>query len=647
MNTPSPHAKKRELQNNTTLKTKSHYKGSSITSKKAKDTLRNIIEGKKAAADLIIANKELVAQNKKIVNRAAELIVANKELIFQNKEKEKRAAELIIANKELAFQNKEKEKRAAELIIANKELIFQNKEKEKRAAELANAKELIFQNEERTRAQKLISESQEKYRTLLETSTDIILTHDLEGRITYINQSGVKETGYSQIDLIGSLIMNILPAEEQAEMLKRADARHRGEIETYEYETKFITKSGKHVPVEVHSAPVLINGTCNEVLITARDITERNRAEKTLRESEEVFRLLVEAVEDYAIIMLDTDGRVTSWNVGAERIKGYRAEEIIGHHFSCFYSNDDVEQDKPNQELRIAAAEGHFENEGYRIRKDGNKFWANVVITALRDDDNQLKGFSKITRDITERKRADDLLQKAFHDLERSNKDLEQFAYVASHDLQEPLRMVSSFTQLLEQRYKDKLDQDAHDFIAFAVDGANRMQRLINDLLEYSRLTTRGKEFVTVDTNSVLAQVFANLQTKIEETHAIITKDDLPIIVADESQMIRILQNLIDNALKFKHDSAPIIHLSAHVKGGFTIFSVRDNGLGIEQQYADKVFQIFQRLNNSKEYPGTGIGLAMCKRVIERHGGKIWFESELGKGTTFFFTIPHNERGRA
>ncbi|MFA6455471.1 MAG: PAS domain S-box protein [Bacteroidota bacterium] len=595
--------KKIPKNNNPTPKRSTRYKTLSSKSKNAKDALRKISDRKKAASELIIANKKLLVQSK------------------------------------------EKEKRASELIIANKELAFQNKEKEKRAEELAIAKELIFQNEERKRAQKLINESQEKYRALSETSTDIILTHDLDGKITYINQSGVKGTEYSKTDLIGSLIMAMLPDEEQAEMQKRAGARHRGEFETYEYETKFITKSGKQVPVEVHSAPIILDGHCTEVLITARDITERKRAEETLRESEEVFRLLVEAVEDYAIIMLDTEGRVISWNVGAERIKGYRAEEIIGQHFSCFYPNEEIEHDKPNQELRAAAAEGHFENEGYRIRKDGKKFWANVVITALRDDDNKLKGFSKITRDITERKRADDLLQKAFHDLERSNKDLEQFAYVASHDLQEPLRMVSSFTQLLERRYKDKLDKDAQDFIAFAVDGANRMQRLINDLLEYSRLTTRGKEFTTVDTNSVLAQVFANLQAKIDETHAIITKDDLPVIVADESQMIRILQNLIDNALKFKHDSAPIIHLSAHVEGGFYIFSVRDNGIGIDQQYADKVFQIFQRLNNSKEYPGTGIGLAMCKRVIERHGGKIWFESELEKGTTFFFTIPHNERG--
>jgi light-regulated signal transduction histidine kinase (bacteriophytochrome) len=225
-------------------------------------------------------------------------------------------------------------------------------------------------------------------------------------------------------------------------------------------------------------------------------------------------------------------------------------------------------------------------------------------------------------------------------DLKRSNEELEQFAYVASHDLQEPLRMVSSFTQLIERRYKDKLDKDANDFINFAVDGANRMQRLINDLLDYSRVTTRGKKLGRVDVASIVGQVFANLQQRIEESHAIITQDDLPVIEADESQMVRLFQNLIENALKFRRDAHPIVHISIHKEGAFYIFTVSDNGIGIEMQYADRIFQIFQRLNTSQNYPGTGVGLAICKRIVERHGGKIWIESEVGNGSKFFFTIP-------
>ncbi len=224
--------------------------------------------------------------------------------------------------------------------------------------------------------------------------------------------------------------------------------------------------------------------------------------------------------------------------------------------------------------------------------------------------------------------------------LERSNKELEQFAYVASHDLQEPLRMISSYTQLLEKRYKDKLDQDATDFIGFAVDGANRMQRLINDLLEYSRVTTRGKEFVKLDLSSVLGIALSNLQQKIKETHTMVTNDDLPFCRGDEIQLVRVFQNLIDNAIKFSTETSPRIHIACEPMDDAVRISISDNGIGIEPQYQERVFVIFQRLNNKAEYPGTGIGLAICKRTIERHGGKIWFVSEPGKGTTFFFTLP-------
>jgi light-regulated signal transduction histidine kinase (bacteriophytochrome) len=241
---------------------------------------------------------------------------------------------------------------------------------------------------------------------------------------------------------------------------------------------------------------------------------------------------------------------------------------------------------------------------------------------------------------IAERKQGDQRLQKTLEDLQRSNEELEQFAYVASHDLQEPLRMVSSYTQLLERRYKDKLDKDAQDFINFAVAGANRMQQLIIDLLDYSRVTRKGKKFERVDMQSVVGQVFANLQQRIEESHAIITQDDLPVIEADESQIMRLFQNLIENALKFRSDTPPHVHISIHKEGDFYIFEVSDNGIGIDLQYAEKIFQIFQRFNTSHKYSGTGVGLAICKRIVERHGGKIWLESEVGNGSKFIFTIP-------
>ena len=225
-------------------------------------------------------------------------------------------------------------------------------------------------------------------------------------------------------------------------------------------------------------------------------------------------------------------------------------------------------------------------------------------------------------------------------ELKRSNAELEQFAYVASHDLQEPLRMVSSYLQLLEKRYKEKLDSDAHEFIGFAVDGALRMKRLINDLLAYSRISTKGEPFKPVECGVVLEKAIKNLEIAIQEKKASVTHDQLPKVMADEGQLIQLFQNLIANALKFCKDRTPEIHISAKQGPEGRVVGVRDNGIGIESEHFDKIFHIFQRLHTREEYAGTGIGLAVCKKIVERHGGKIWVESEAGKGTTFWFTIP-------
>ncbi len=251
-------------------------------------------------------------------------------------------------------------------------------------------------------------------------------------------------------------------------------------------------------------------------------------------------------------------------------------------------------------------------------------------ITASRDE---------LNKEITERKKVEQKLKKTMADLARSNKELEQFAYVASHDLQEPLRMISSYTQLLEKRYSDKLDQDAREFINYAVDGANRMQKMINDLLQYSRVTTRGKEFELVEVSSALGQARANLNILIEENQAMVTNDELPQVKVDKSQLVLLFQNLIHNAIKFRGEETPHVHISAEEKENEWVFSVADNGRGIEPEYRDKIFTIFKYLHGKKEYTGTGIGLALCKRIVNRHGGEIWVESEPGEGSTFYFTL--------
>lgn len=248
--------------------------------------------------------------------------------------------------------------------------------------------------------------------------------------------------------------------------------------------------------------------------------------------------------------------------------------------------------------------------------------------------------------EVNERKHAEEALQHQAEELSRSNKELEQFAYVASHDLQEPLRMVASYTQLLAKKYRGKLDDDADEFIGYAVDGAMRMQKLITDLLAYSRVGTRGGEFVAADAGEVLDQVLSDLKVRIEETGAVITRDPLPTVTADARQLHQLLQNLISNGIKFSDRPPPRIHVSAQRRGKDWLFSVGDRGIGIDPQYAQRIFVIFQRLHHSKEYPGTGIGLAICKKIVERHGGRIWMESRPGEGSTFYFTLPVQRGGR-
>jgi histidine kinase/DNA gyrase B/HSP90-like ATPase/phospho-acceptor domain-containing protein len=246
----------------------------------------------------------------------------------------------------------------------------------------------------------------------------------------------------------------------------------------------------------------------------------------------------------------------------------------------------------------------------------------------------------KLTRERQELLAARQELEQSITELSRSNSDLQQFAYVASHDLQEPLRMVASYTQLLAKRYRGKLDGDADEFIAYAVNGANRMQALIQDLLAVSRVDRQGQRFEPTSVEALVGYALDNLKGAIEESGAVITHDPLPMVMADERQFLHVLQNLLSNAIKFRGSGPPRAHVSAERRGGEWLFSVRDNGIGIDPQYAERIFVIFQRLHTNAEYPGTGIGLSLCKKIVERHGGRMWMESQLGHGATFYFTVP-------
>jgi PAS domain S-box-containing protein len=491
----------------------------------------------------------------------------------------------------------------------------------------------------------------------------------------------------------------------------------------------------------------------------------RRLGEEALRQSEERYRMLLDGVQHYAIFMMDPRGQVVSWNAGAERIKGYKAEEIIGHNFSCFFPPEDIERGRPEEVLRVAAAGGRHEEQGMRVRKDGSRFLASVTFTALRDLAGNLRGFSefshdlseskesgakyrglleaapdamvvvnqggeivllnlqaerrfgyhrdelvgqKVTsiipegfaerlladalrssedalaqqidtgieltgrrkdgsefpieimlsplespegilvtaaiRDITLRKTGEKHLVKMVGELKRSNDELQQFAYVASHDLQEPLRMVASYTQLLAKRYKGRLDSDADEFIAYAVEGSNRMQGLIQDLLAYSRAGTNGKVLREISSDHALKEALANLRATIQESGAVVTHDALPAITTDNGQLAQVFQNLIGNAIKYRSVEVPHVHVSAAKNGGNEwIFSVRDNGLGIDPQYFERIFILFQRLHGREEFKGTGIGLTICKKIVEQLGGRIWVESQPEKGSIFYFALPERE----
>jgi PAS domain S-box-containing protein len=371
-------------------------------------------------------------------------------------------------------------------------------------------------------------------------------------------------------------------------------------------------------------------------IVVIQDITERKEAQRVLSESEERSRLIMSGVKDYAIIMLDASGVVVRWNEGAQRIKGYRAEEIIGQHFSVFYPPDDIESGRPATELKTAVAEGRYEEEGWRVRKDGSRFFANVVLTPLVDDEGKLRGFAKITRDITERK-------KLMDEAARSNLALQQFASVAAHDLQEPIRTVAGFVDMLVEHQGGAVDEESARCVAKIKGGVKRMQTLINDLLTYSRIQTKPQTLMPTNCNEIVETSILTLDASICKSGATVTFDQLPTVVADAGQLSQLFENLLGNALKFAApDRPPVVHVSAKMAGAEWLFSVEDNGIGIEKEFSERIFLLFQRLHSHAAYAGTGIGLAICKRIVERHGGQIWFESEPSKGTTFYFTIrPH------
>lgn len=366
-----------------------------------------------------------------------------------------------------------------------------------------------------------------------------------------------------------------------------------------------------------------------------------------------LYQKMVEEIQDYAIILMDENGIIQNWNKGAQKIKLYSEEEILGKHFSIFYLQEDLDNNLPNKLIQTAKDTGRAAQEGWRKRKDSTKFWGSITITALHDEDGAVIGYCKVTRDLTEKKLAEEKLAAYSAELEAQNSELEQFAYVASHDLQEPLRKIQTFSELIREHFDDK------EFVKKYFDkldsSAKRMAELIRSLLNYSRLTKDKYHPSTgvADLNAILDEVKLDFELLIEEKNVVIHCDELPVVAGNHMQLGQLFCNLISNSIKFS-TVEPVIRITNRIIKREQIadapksltdeeyyqISFKDNGIGFEEQYQNIIFSLFQRLHGKHDYAGTGIGLALCKKIAENHNGFINAVSELGQGATFHVYLP-------
>ena len=372
-----------------------------------------------------------------------------------------------------------------------------------------------------------------------------------------------------------------------------------------------------------------------------REVFERQRALETA----EMLRAIVDYCDD-AVVSKDLSGIIKSWNKGAERLFGYTADEAVGRPITMIIPADRQEEEPAILDrLKRGERVDHFET--IRVRKDGSRADISLSISPIRDESGRVTGASKIARDITERKRQEQALAAINAELRRSNADLQQFAYSASHDLQEPLRMVATYSELLRREFGGQLGPGGDEYIGYTIQGALRMEQLLRDLRAYTLASTGGKDpSEDIEAGQSLDKALAALESAIKESGACITCTALPRIRFHEFQLEQVFQNLIGNSIRYRSGEKLVIHVAAEPRGEDWLFSVRDNGIGIDPQYKEQVFEIFKRLHSAAAYPGTGMGLAICQRIVERAGGRIWVESELGRGSTFFFTIPRGEEQR-
>ncbi|GAB3928460.1 PAS domain-containing sensor histidine kinase [Larkinella terrae] len=558
---------------------------------------------------------------------------------------------------------------------------------------------LLRDDSDQKNEQIALRQREERFRLMVENVQDYaIFMLDVDGYILTWNEGAKRTNGYTSDEIIGRHFSTFYIREDLESQKPARELKIATETGKYEEEGWRVKKNGS-----VFWANVVITALFSErnQLVgfskVTRDLTERKASEESLRLSEELYRSLVEQVVDYGIFMMDEKGRIVSWNEGAKRINGYSEEEVIGKYFTIFYPEEDIRNSKPATELKVARETGRYEEEGWRIRKDGSLFWANIVITAVYNSAGTLIGFSKVSRDLTERQQTEKALRESHEryrmlseelkitndelatineelaanneeyaalneELEesnalliRSNENLQTFAYVASHDLQEPLRKIQQFGDLLKKQVEEGLEPEL-DFVDRMQSAANRMSLLIKDLLAFSRISIQQNTSTAVSLDDIVNQVRITLELPIQESDAQVNVEPLPTVWGDASQLGQLFQNLMSNALKFHQpDAKPRITIRSgivpHAKlppslrparqaDEYHHIEVIDNGIGFDEKYLGRIFQVFQRLHNKSEFSGTGIGLAICEKVVTNHGGAITASSQLGQGATFSVYLP-------
>lgn len=486
-----------------------------------------------------------------------------------------------------------------------------------------------------------LRESSEFMRTLFESAPDAIVVVDEKGEMFRINAQTESMFGYDRDELIGSPLEILIP--------ERYRQKHVGLRNSYFSEPTTrsmgagltlsgMRKNGDEFPVDIMLSPLRLSQG-NMVIAVLRDITERKEAEKKLRRTEEKFQLLVSGVRDYAIFMLDLKGNVASWNEGAERIKGYKAEEIVGRHFSCFYIDEDIHSDKPSRELEEAIASGRCEDEGLRKRKDGSTFWADVIISAVKDETGKIIGFSKVTRDITVRKQAEEAMDKLM-------RQREDFVATLTHDLKTPIIAANGAIKLLLEGDFGALSDEQVTVLETIFQSNEAMYRLVATLLDVYRYDSGAKEIMIAyhDLAKAIGKLVQEL-APIALSQGITMTTDFPrtpgLVPCDAVEIRRVVQNLLDNGLKFTKSGGKV-EVKMEQGSDVTTITVRDSGKGISEEEKPKLFQRFWApAASGRNYASTGLGLYLCRKIIESHGGQIWCQSTLGSGSTFSFTIPN------